>query len=75
MVSTLHVSIAGWTCSLGLLLVLPSSRSVSKSTILLMLTGTSVGVIYWAGVSQAGVSQGDSCDLEGHLFAFRMEGM
>ena len=51
MVSTLHVSIAEWTCSLGLLLVLPSSRSVCKSTVFQMLTATGVGVICWAGVS------------------------
>lgn len=51
MVSTLHLSISGWTCSLGFLLVLPSSRSVSKSSVFQMLAATGVGVICWAGVS------------------------
>lgn len=51
MVSILHVSLAGWTRSLGLLLVLPLSRSVSKPAAFPMLAATRVGVICWAGVS------------------------
>lgn len=51
MVSTLHVNIAGWTCSLGLLLALSLSRSVSKPAAFPTLAATRVGVICWAGVS------------------------
>jgi len=45
------MSVAGWTFNLGLILVLPSSSSISKSAVLQMLAGTGVGVICWAGVS------------------------
>lgn len=51
MVSTWHESITGWTYILGLLLVLPLSRGVSKSTAFPMLAATRVGLICSAGVS------------------------